>query len=447
MTMSTESLQGLKPVSMDAALTVPGLGGYYDTKADAQAALPLLANGNLVTVFADEDHDGHRTLYQVAGGALVLKVDLTAEILNPGAQVFVSSGVAVTEGADDADRGKEGLLLDYDHAVRGRSRDGTMSLQLMGVRDVPAIDGGIHDFGVLGDSRMIWLSVATDLDLVQNNVIDVSDLGNYYASTCDTRLVQYYDGEGADALTVGVASCDDAGSRCDRLVFNNGAAPADARAWFTNVGAVAVQKGGDAGRGWTRWEQDNIQWQAGFRGEPYAWVLECQTASAQPEHDTGWTRAIRAELDGSVALAGDKVAISALGNVTGPGLGTSISNFNYLTGMQSNGTLHVAGNAALGGDLVLNYAGGGVMMGLGTPVKLNVNNGGMCFTATNLLGLGTSAPGYRLHVNGSIGFSPGSSVTPIAAGHVVFELTSNTTLTVKAKGSDNTVRQATITLA
>jgi hypothetical protein len=42
---------------------------------------------------------------------------------------------------------------------------------------------------------------------------------------------------------------------------------------------------------------------------------------------------------------------------------------------------------------------------------------------------------------------PSASVTPANNGEVVFELTSNTTLTIRAKGSDGTVRSAAITLA
>lgn len=39
-----------------------------------------------------------------------------------------------------------------------------------------------------------------------------------------------------------------------------------------------------------------------------------------------------------------------------------------------------------------------------------------------------------------------SSITPINNGELVFEATSNTTITVKYKGSDGTVRSGTITL-
>lgn len=56
-------------------------------------------------------------------------------------------------------------------------------------------------------------------------------------------------------------------------------------------------------------------------------------------------------------------------------------------------------------------------------------------------------PGHTLHVGGRICFAPGSSVTPGNDGEVVFELTNNTTLTVKAKGSDSTVRSGTVALS
>jgi hypothetical protein len=62
------------------------------------------------------------------------------------------------------------------------------------------------------------------------------------------------------------------------------------------------------------------------------------------------------------------------------------------------------------------------------------------------VGIGESAPDYKLDVNGTFGFTPGASVTPADNGDVVFELTNNTTLTVKAKGSDGVVRSGTILL-
>ena len=67
--------------------------------------------------------------------------------------------------------------------------------------------------------------------------------------------------------------------------------------------------------------------------------------------------------------------------------------------------------------------------------------------ANGNVGINDAAPDYKLDVNGPIGFTPGTSVTPIDNGDVVFELTNNTTLTVRAKGSDGTVRSGTITLS
>lgn len=71
----------------------------------------------------------------------------------------------------------------------------------------------------------------------------------------------------------------------------------------------------------------------------------------------------------------------------------------------------------------------------------------MRVTSAGDVGINESAPDYKLDVNGTFGFSPGASVTPVDNGDVVFELTNNTTLTIKAKGSDGVVRSGTITLA
>lgn len=54
---------------------------------------------------------------------------------------------------------------------------------------------------------------------------------------------------------------------------------------------------------------------------------------------------------------------------------------------------------------------------------------------------------YNLDVNGTFGFTPGTSVTPVNNGDVVIEATNNTTLTFKLKGTDGTVRSGTLTLS
>jgi hypothetical protein len=63
------------------------------------------------------------------------------------------------------------------------------------------------------------------------------------------------------------------------------------------------------------------------------------------------------------------------------------------------------------------------------------------------VGINETVPDYKLDVNGTFGFTPGALVNPVDNGDVVFELTSNTTLTIKAKGSDGTTRSVALTLA
>lgn len=84
----------------------------------------------------------------------------------------------------------------------------------------------------------------------------------------------------------------------------------------------------------------------------------------------------------------------------------------------------------------------------GTGGVLTQDNANLFWDDTNnRLGIGETVPDYKLDVNGTVGFTPGSSVTPVDNGDVVFELTSNTALTIKAKGSDATVRSFEVPLA
>lgn len=88
--------------------------------------------------------------------------------------------------------------------------------------------------------------------------------------------------------------------------------------------------------------------------------------------------------------------------------------------------------------------------GTGSPralAFLTANSERMRIDTAGNVGIGETAPDYKLDVNGTFGFTPGASVTPVDNGDVVFELTNNTTLTIKAKGSDGVVRSGTITLA
>lgn len=75
-------------------------------------------------------------------------------------------------------------------------------------------------------------------------------------------------------------------------------------------------------------------------------------------------------------------------------------------------------------------------------------NGVLTFVAPKVrVGNPSTDPGYLFHIAGALGFAPGSSVTPTNNGDVVFELTNNTTLTIKAKGSDGIVRSGIILLS
>jgi hypothetical protein len=68
-------------------------------------------------------------------------------------------------------------------------------------------------------------------------------------------------------------------------------------------------------------------------------------------------------------------------------------------------------------------------------------------TSAGDVGIGETVPDYKLDVNGTFGFTPGATVAPVDNGDVVFEFTSNTTFTIRAKGSDGTVRSVALTLA
>ncbi len=84
----------------------------------------------------------------------------------------------------------------------------------------------------------------------------------------------------------------------------------------------------------------------------------------------------------------------------------------------------------------------------GDKVVLWSGNGSRRLIAADAgVGVNEEFPDYTLDVNGPLGFTPGASVTPVDNGDVVIEATNNTTLTFKLKGSDATVRSATLTLS
>lgn len=123
------------------------------------------------------------------------------------------------------------------------------------------------------------------------------------------------------------------------------------------------------------------------------------------------------------------------------------------TTIDSAGSLRARGAAlpATGIGVEIHYAGAGYLQAYDRDTSAYkdffINNTITLIGSTLRVGIGETAPDYKLDVNGPIGFTPGASVTPVDNGDVVFEATNNTTLTVKLKGSDGTVRSGTVTLS
>jgi len=156
---------------------------------------------------------------------------------------------------------------------------------------------------------------------------------------------------------------------------------------------------------------------------------------------------------------------SAAGAFTnGSGVGDIILGLDGATPVfwvENGGDTTIKNIGATGKLSLTNSSGGGVveMSAIGgtsaklrttnnVPLILGANGADILTVATGgSVGINETSPDYKLDVNGTFGFSPGASVTPVDNGDVVFELTSNTSLTVKAKGSDGTVRSVVLTLA
>jgi hypothetical protein len=134
----------------------------------------------------------------------------------------------------------------------------------------------------------------------------------------------------------------------------------------------------------------------------------------------------------------------AAGNLTKFSGASSITNGAASLTADVSGTLPVSNG---GTGTATAFTTGSVVFAGASGVYAQ-DNAHLFWDATNhRLGVGTAAPGVALDVAGPIQIAPGASVTPSANGDVVFEFTSNTTLTIRAKGSDGTVRSVALTLA
>lgn len=107
----------------------------------------------------------------------------------------------------------------------------------------------------------------------------------------------------------------------------------------------------------------------------------------------------------------------------------------------------VSGNS----DGAAKYGGNGAYFGIydsiQSMIKVFTPDSGYSNAGNLLVGTATDNGVDKLQVNGGITIRPLSSATPINNGDVVFELTNDNTLKIKAKGSDGTVRSATLTLS
>jgi hypothetical protein len=146
-----------------------------------------------------------------------------------------------------------------------------------------------------------------------------------------------------------------------------------------------------------------------------------------------------------ITVLTERMRIDSSGNVgiglTNPSVRMEIvgaSGFNPAT--QNTYAMWVANAGSANGDLAFGSSTTAAHIQSFNAKPLILNSAG------NNVGINESAPDYKLDVNGTFGFTPGSSVTPVDNGDVVFELTDNTTLTIKAKGSDGVVRSGTIIL-
>jgi hypothetical protein len=171
---------------------------------------------------------------------------------------------------------------------------------------------------------------------------------------------------------------------------------------------------------------------------------------------TGWAAESGATARTSLGLGiGDDVEHLSL-SVDSVG---GVYNFmGYATHHQTAIPTNLSGNDFLitGGfnsNLVLapmgNSVGEGLKIGiLSSPLGTPAFTQHFVFeSATGRFGANVDDPDYLAHINGTFGFAPGASVTPVNIGDIVFEATSNTTFTVKLKGSDGVVRSGTITLS
>lgn len=88
---------------------------FYSTKAEATAALSSIAANAYITVLQDESLGGARTIYQKVSGALVLRANLSLDLLTAG-RLPVSLFVTGTDEEDHSENHQPGIQAAVDYA-------------------------------------------------------------------------------------------------------------------------------------------------------------------------------------------------------------------------------------------------------------------------------------------------------------------------------------------
>jgi hypothetical protein len=154
--------------------------------------------------------------------------------------------------------------------------------------------------------------------------------------------------------------------------------------------------------------------------------------------------------DSSIDMRIQPKGSGSLGLMGGDGntqiqVGTSAASGNtFLRVVRSNGFVDLqATSGVANGDITLTPKGTGVVREGAFPIVSQTDIG----TAPNQIPLNQYLGNVAFMSSNQLVINPAASVTPNGIGDMVFELASDTSLIVKVKGSDGTVRSATLTLA
>ena len=150
------------------------------------------------------------------------------------------------------------------------------------------------------------------------------------------------------------------------------------------------------------------------------------------------------------AAKADGVALLRVSRSAAEGTNPSQDNFKVMNGgeirlagawFQVNGNKWISqGNAGTGQNMTWDSGPGGSYNDIrGYAIRHYDHTGALCATLTS------AATGWVIAK--PITWKPAASQTPVNNGDLTFEATSNTTVTVKLKGSDGVVRSAALTLA